>query len=72
LAFLSETLPSVRGIEAFEAYRNEMVFEPASPSCYSSKPFAASAPQSRGGIDTHADDVSPGCFENIGTLWRRI
>ncbi len=37
-------------IEGFEPFRNEMVFERASPSCYSSEPFTALVNQSRGGI----------------------
>ena len=42
--------PFVRWIEGFEPYRNEMVFERSSPSCYSCEPFAALMNQSRGGI----------------------
>jgi nicotinamidase-related amidase len=49
-AFFNRATPFVRWIEGFEPYRNEMVFERASPSCYSSEPFAALVNQSRGGI----------------------
>jgi hypothetical protein len=42
--------PFVRWIEGFEPDRNEMVFEPASRSCYCCKPFAALVNHSRGGI----------------------
>jgi nicotinamidase-related amidase len=42
--------PFVRWIEGFEPFRNEMVFERTSPSCYSSEPFTALVNQSRGGI----------------------
>jgi nicotinamidase-related amidase len=49
-AFFNRATPFVRWIEGFEPYRNEMVFERSSPSCYSSEPFAALVNQSRGGI----------------------
>lgn len=49
-AFFNRATPFVRWIEGFEPYRNEMVFERGSPSCYSSDPFAALVNQSRGGI----------------------
>ncbi len=49
-AFFNRATPFVRWIEGFEPYRNEMVFERGSPSCYSSKPFTALVNQSRGGI----------------------
>ena len=49
-AFFNRATPFVRWIEGFEPYRNEMVFERASPSCYSSEPFTALVNQSRGGI----------------------
>ena len=42
--------PFVRWIEGLEPDRNEMVFERASRSCYSCKPFAVLVNQSRGGI----------------------
>jgi nicotinamidase-related amidase len=49
-AFFNRTTPFVRWIDGFEPIRNEMVFERASPSCYSSEPFTALVNQSRGGI----------------------
>ena len=49
-SFFNRATPFVRWIEGFEPYRNEMVFERSSPSCYSSEPFAALVNQSRGGI----------------------
>jgi len=49
-AFFNRAIPFVRWIEGFEPYRNEMVFERSSPSCYSCEPFAALMNQSRGGI----------------------
>ena len=49
-AFFNRATPFVGWIEGFEPYRNEMVFERSSPSCYSSEPFTALASQSRGGI----------------------
>jgi nicotinamidase-related amidase len=49
-AFFNRATPFVRWIEGFEPYRNEMVFERNSPSCYSCEPFAALVNQSRGGI----------------------
>lgn len=49
-AFFNRATPFVRWIEGFEPYRNEMVFERSSPSCYSCEPFAAMMNQSRGGI----------------------
>jgi nicotinamidase-related amidase len=49
-AFFNRATPFVRWIEGFEPYRNEMVFEHSSPSCYSCEPFAALMNQSRGGI----------------------
>jgi nicotinamidase-related amidase len=48
--FFNRATPFVRWIEGFEPARNEMVFERASPSCYSCEPFAALVHQSRGGI----------------------
>lgn len=42
-------LPAISAIDC-DSYRNEMRFERSSPSCYSSKPFAALVNQSRGGI----------------------
>lgn len=49
-AFFNRATPFVRWIEGFEPYRNEMVFERSSPSCYSSEAFTALVNQSRGGI----------------------
>jgi len=49
-AFFNRATPFVRWIEGFEPYRNEMVFERSSPSCYSCEPFTALMNQSRGGI----------------------
>jgi nicotinamidase-related amidase len=49
-AFFNRAAPFVRWIEGFEPHRNEMIFERASPSCYSCEPFAAFMEQSRGGI----------------------
>ena len=49
-AFFNRATPFVRWIEGFEPYRNEMIFERSSPSCYSCEPFAALMNQSRGGI----------------------
>jgi nicotinamidase-related amidase len=49
-AFFNRATPFVRWIEGFEPYRNEMVFERSSPSCYSCEPFTAMVDQSRGGI----------------------
>jgi nicotinamidase-related amidase len=49
-AFFNRATPFVRWIEGFEPYRNEMVFERSSPSCYSCEPFMALMNQSRGGI----------------------
>lgn len=49
-AFFNRATPFVRWIEGFEPLRNEMVFERASPSCYSCEPFTALVSQSRGGI----------------------
>jgi nicotinamidase-related amidase len=49
-AFFNRATPFARWIEGFEPYRNEMVFERASPSCYGCEPFTALVNQSRGGI----------------------
>jgi nicotinamidase-related amidase len=49
-AFFNRATRFVRWIEGFEPYRNEMVFERASPSCYSCEPFTALVNQSPGGI----------------------
>ncbi|MDP1585335.1 MAG: isochorismatase family protein [Bradyrhizobium sp.] len=49
-AFFNRATPFVRWIEGFEPNRNEMVFERASPSCYSSEAFTALVNQSHGGI----------------------
>ncbi len=49
-AFFNRATPFVRWIEGFEPYRNEMVFERSSPSCYSCEPYAALVSQSPGGI----------------------
>src|SRR5260370_42432729 len=49
-AFFNRATPFVRWIAGFEPYRNEMIFERSSPSCYSCEPFAALVNQSRGGI----------------------
>jgi nicotinamidase-related amidase len=49
-AFFNRATPFVRWIEGFEPYRNEMLFERGSPSCYSCEPFTAMVSQSRGGI----------------------
>ena len=49
-AFFNRTTPFARWIEGFEPYRNEMIFERSSPSCYSCEPFTALVNQSRGGI----------------------
>jgi nicotinamidase-related amidase len=49
-AFFNRATPFVRWIEGFEPYRNEMVFERSSPSCYSCEPFTALVNQSRGGF----------------------
>jgi nicotinamidase-related amidase len=49
-AFFNRATPFVRWIEGFEPYRNEMIFERSSPSCYSCEPFTALVNQSRGGI----------------------
>ena len=48
--FFNRATPFVRWIEGFEPWRNEMVFERASPSCYASEQFTALVNQSRGGI----------------------
>lgn len=49
-AFFNRATPFVRWIDGFEPYRNEMIFERSSPSCYSSDAFTALVSQSRGGI----------------------
>jgi nicotinamidase-related amidase len=49
-AFFNRATPFVRWIEGFEPARNEMIFERASPSCYSCEPFTALVNHSRGGI----------------------
>jgi nicotinamidase-related amidase len=49
-AFFNRATPFARWIEGFEPYRNEMVFERGSPSCYSCEPFTALVNHSRGGI----------------------
>ncbi len=49
-AFFNRATPFVRWIDGFEPYRNEMVFERNSPSCYSCEPFAALVNQCRGGF----------------------
>jgi nicotinamidase-related amidase len=49
-AFFNRATPFFRWIEGFEPYRNEMVFERSSPSCYSCEPFTALVNQIRGGI----------------------
>jgi len=49
-AFFNRATPFARWIEGFEPYRNEMIFERGSPSCYSCEPFTALMNQSRGGI----------------------
>jgi nicotinamidase-related amidase len=49
-AFFNRATPFARWIEGFEPYRNEMIFERGSPSCYSCESFTALMNQSRGGI----------------------
>ena len=49
-AFFNRAKPFARWIEGFEPYRNEMIFERGSPSCYSCEPFTALMNQSRGGM----------------------
>jgi len=49
-AFFNRATPFVPWIDGFQPHRNEMIFERASPSCYSCQPFAAFMDQSRGGI----------------------
>jgi len=49
-AFFNRATPFVRRIEGFEPYRNEMVFERGSLSCYSCQQSTALVNQSRGGI----------------------
>lgn len=49
-AFFNRATPFVRWIEGFEPYRNEMIFERSSPSCYSSEAFTALVNQSRGRV----------------------
>ena len=49
-AFFNRATPFARWIEGFEPYRNEMIFERGSPSCYSCEPFTALMNQSRGGM----------------------
>ena len=49
-AFSNRATPFARWIEGLEPYRNEMVFERSSPSCYSCEPFTALVNQSCGGI----------------------
>jgi len=49
-AFFNRATPFARWIEGFEPYRNEMIFERDSPSCYSCEPFTALMNQSRGGM----------------------
>ena len=49
-AFFNRATPFVRWIEGFEPYRNEMIFEGSSPSCYSGEAFTALVNQSRGGV----------------------
>jgi nicotinamidase-related amidase len=49
-AFFNRATPFVHWIDGFEPYRNEMVFERSSPSCYSCERFTALVSQSRGGI----------------------
>jgi nicotinamidase-related amidase len=48
--FFNRATPFARWIEGFEPFRNEMIFERTSPSCYACEPFAAFMDQSRGGI----------------------
>ena len=50
LAFFNRATAFVRWIGGFGPYRNEMIFERSSPSCYSCEPFTALVNQSRGGI----------------------
>jgi len=40
-AFFNRATRLVRGIDGFESNRDEMIFERASPSCYSCAPFTA-------------------------------
>jgi len=50
LAFFNPATPSVRWIKGFEPCRDELIFEPSNPSCYSGEPFTALVNRSHGGF----------------------
>jgi nicotinamidase-related amidase len=69
-AFFNRATPFVRWIGGFEPYRSEMVFERASPPCYSSEPFIA-ASQSRGGIALAGFADEPACLSTLTDAFHR-
>ncbi len=50
LVFFNRANPLIRWTEGFEPYRNELIFEGSSLSCYSGEAFTALVNQSRGGV----------------------
>ena len=70
-AFFNRATPFVRWIEGFEPYRNEMVFERSSPSCYSCEPFAALMNQSRGGIVLAGFAAESACLSTLVDAFHR-
>src|SRR5260370_33987449 len=69
--FFNRATPFVRWIEGFAPYRNEMVFDRSSPSCYSSEPFAALVNQSRGGIVLAGFAVESACLSTLIDAFHR-
>ena len=70
-AFFNRATPFVRWIEGFEPYRNEMVFERSSPSCYSCEPFTALMNQSRGGIVLAGFAAESACLSTLVDAFHR-
>jgi nicotinamidase-related amidase len=69
--FFNRATPFVRWIDGFEPYRNEMVFERATPSCYSCEPFAAMVSQSRGGIVLAGFSGEAACLSTLIDAFHR-
>jgi nicotinamidase-related amidase len=69
--FFSHATPFVRWIGGFEPHRNEMVFERASPSCYSYEPFIALVSQSRGGIALAGFADQSACLSTLTDAFHR-
>ena len=71
LAFLNRAIPLICLIEGFAPYRDEMIFERSSPSCYSSEAFTALVKQSRGGIVLAGFAGEQACLSTLTDAFHR-